>query len=139
MNYKLPIFSVGSIGWFITDILMGGIDAPLMALAVLMIFDIFTGMAASLYLGTMWSLVGFKGLVRKTTIIVAIILASVLDNATGLHMFRGMLISGWGLLEAVSIIENLDKMGLGYLIPSFLKDKLQQVVSDKHLELKDKP
>ena len=139
MNYKLTIFSVGSIGWFITDILMGGIDAPLMALAVLMIFDIFTGMAASLYLGTMWSLAGFKGLVRKTTIIVAIILASVLDNATGLHMFKGMLISGWGLLEAVSIIENLDKMGLGYLIPSFLKDKLQQVVSDKHLELKDKP
>lgn len=49
----------------------------------------------------------------------------------GTEVFRGMTISGFSLIEAMSLIENLDRMGWGYIIPNFLRVRLKQIADEK--------
>ena len=49
----------------------------------------------------------------------------------GTEVFRGMTISGFALIEVVSLIENLDRMGWGYIIPDFLRVRLKQIADEK--------
>ena len=54
-----------------------------------------------------------------------------------IHMFRGMVISGFAIIEALSIVENIDRMGFGFIIPAFLRDKLMQIAQEKHIIQKE--
>lgn len=47
-------------------------------------------------------------------------------------MFRGMFISGFAIMEAMSIIENIDRMGYGFIIPYFIRNKLRQIADEKY-------
>lgn len=130
---KIITFTAGSIGWLACDVLLGGVDAPLMAMATLMIIDFITGVIASLKLKKTQSSVGSKGIFKKLGVLAGIIIATILDIATGIHMFRGMLIAGWSVIEVISLIENVDKLGYGRYIPFFVRDKLAQVATQQDL------
>ena len=52
----------------------------------------------------------------------------------GTEVFRGMTISGFALIEVVSLIENLDRMGWGYIIPDFLRVRLKQIADEKGMK-----
>ena len=52
----------------------------------------------------------------------------------GTEVFRGMTISGFALIEVVSLIENLDRMGWGYIIPNFLRVRLKQIADEKGMK-----
>lgn len=130
---KVVTFTAGSLSWVACDLLLGGIDPPLMAMAVLMIVDFFTGVAASIKLKATQSSIGSKGIFKKVGVLAGVIVASVLDVATGMHMFRGMIIAGWSIIEVMSLIENIDKLGYGQYIPLFVRDKMAQVATQQNL------
>lgn len=130
---KVVTFTAGSLSWVACDLLLGGIDPPLMAMAVLMVIDFFTGVAASIKRKETQSSVGSKGIFKKVGVLAGVVIASVLDVATGMHMFRGMVIAGWSIIEVISLIENVDALGYGQYIPLFVRDKMAQVATQQNL------
>nr|WP_231038040.1 phage holin family protein [Pectinatus frisingensis] len=123
--------------WALFDLAIGGIDTPIKALAVLMILDFITGVTAGYKTHSLSSVKGSRGILKKIGVLFCIILAYVLDCALAIHMFRGMVISGFAIIEVLSIVENIDRMGYGFIIPDFLRFKLMQVVQEKHISKGD--
>ena len=44
-----------------------------------------------------------------------------------LAVFQGMVIAAYGFNEVISVIENLDRMGLGGVIPPIIRKALRQI------------
>lgn len=124
--------------WALFDLAIGGIDTPIKALAILIVLDFVTGITAGYRTGSLSSQVGSKGIIKKVGIFVCIMFAYLLDNAMAIQMFRGIVISGFSIIEAMSLIENIDRMGFGYIIPDFLRTKLAQIAEEKKLKGDDK-
>jgi len=123
--------------WGLLDFMLGGIDAPIMALSCLIMLDFLTGVTAAYKNAELNSRTGGVGLMRKAGIFVCIIIAYLLDMATGLMMFRGMVITGFAIIEVMSLVENLDRMGYGEIIPLFLRLHLQKIAAEKNLKIKE--
>lgn len=119
--------------WGFLDLALGGIDAPIIALATLIILDFITGISGAYMYHELCSRIGAMGLIRKAGIFVCIMLAYLLDTAMAVSMFRGMVITGFAIIEAMSIIENIDKLGFGYIIPCFLRVHLAKIAAEKNL------
>ena len=124
--------------WAFFDLAIGGIDTPIKALAILIVLDFVTGSTAGHRTGSLSSRVGSKGIIKKAGIFVCIMFAYLLDNAMAIQMFRGIVISGFAIIEAMSLIENIDRMGFGYIIPDFLRTKLAQIAEEKKIKGDDK-
>ena len=124
--------------WAFFDLAIGGIDTPIKALAILIVLDFVTGITAGYRTGSLSSQVGSKGIIKKVGIFVCIMFAYLLDNAMAIQMFRGIVISGFAIIEAMSVIENIDRMGFGYIIPDFLRTKLAQIAEEKKIKGDDK-
>lgn len=120
--------------WAFFDLAIGGIDTPIKALAILIVLDFVTGITAGYRTCSLSSKVGSKGIIKKVGIFVCIMFAYLLDNAMAIQMFRGMVISGFAIIEAMSFIENIDRMGFGYIIPDFLRTKLAQIAEEKKIK-----
>ena len=108
--------------------------------------DFITGVTAGYCTGTLSSRVGAKGLLKKGGIFLCIVIACLLDMAMSMHVFRGMVISAFAIIEAMSLVENIDRMGFGAYIPEFLRVRLKQIadekldvnsVIDQYIELRD--
>ena len=97
-----------------------------------MCIDFFTGIYAAYKLHELDSTKGSKGLWKKIAVFVAISFAYLLDTAMSINMFRGMVISGFAIIEALSILENIDRMGFGEAIPYFLRSKLKEMYAQKY-------
>ncbi len=123
--------------WGMLDLMLGGIDAPIMALSCLIMLDFLTGVTAAYKNAELNSRIGGAGLMRKAGIFVCIIIAYLLDTATGLMMFRGMVITGFAIIEVMSLVENFDRMGYGDMIPVFLRVHLQKIAAEKNLKVKE--
>lgn len=117
--------------WALLDFCLGGIDTPIKALAIIMCMDFITGVAIGYRTGNLSSHIGAKGLMKKVSILLCITIACLLDMAMSMSVFRGMVISAFAIIEAMSIIENIDRMGYGAYIPKFLRDHLKQVANEK--------
>ena len=124
--------------WAFFDLAIGGIDTPIKALAILIVLDFVTGITVGYRTGSLSSRVGSKGIIKKVGIFVCIMFAYLLDNAMAIQMFRGIVISGFAIIEAMSVIENIDRMGFGYIIPDFLRTKLAQIAEEKKIKGDDK-
>ena len=124
--------------WALFDLAIGGIDTPIKALAILIVLDFVTGVTAGYRTGSLSSQVGSKGIIKKVGIFVCIMFAYLLDNAMAIQMFRGIVISGFAIIEAMSLIENIDRMGFGYIIPEFLRTKLALIAEEKKIKGDDK-
>lgn len=60
-------------------------------------------------------------------------IACLLDMAMKVDMFRGMVISAFAIIEAMSLVENIDRMGYGEHIPEFIRVKLRQIADERHI------
>lgn len=130
---ELKLGAIFGVLWAAFDLAIGGIDTPIKALALLIVLDFATGVYAGWKTGALSSRVGSKGILKKVSIFVCIMFAYLLDNAMAITMFRGMVISGFAIIEAMSLIENIDRMGYGGFIPSFLRSKLAQISEEKKI------
>jgi toxin secretion/phage lysis holin len=122
-------------GGFLSNML-GGWDMLLQVLIVIMAVDVITGwMVAGVFhkspkteTGALDSKIGFKGLFKKFSVLLLILVAAQLDKAIGGSFSRTAVILFFCGNEGLSILENLALMGIEY--PAFLKNALEALKKD---------
>ena len=113
--------------WAFLNVMLGGIDAPIQGLAALMVVDFASGVACAWKQKKLNSTIGRAGLWKKVAIFFAVGLAYALDVAMGTKLLRGMVISGFAIIEALSILENIDRIGWGKYLPVFISSKIKDI------------
>lgn len=110
---------------------LGGWDASLQVLIALMVADYITGVLVAAVWhkssksssGTLNSVAGFKGILKKCAILALVWIGVLLDNATGANYIRTAVVLFFIGNEGISLLENLGLMGVPY--PTFLKKALE--------------
>lgn len=100
--------------------LLGGWDMALQTLCVFMAIDYISGLiVAGVFKastksksGALESRAGLKGLLRKTTMLYAVLMAYYLDRVAGTDFVRDATCMAFIANEALSIIENMGLMGV---------------------------
>lgn len=107
--------------------LFGGWDVALSILITFMILDYITGVIWAYIQKNLNSEVGFKGLVKKCTILIVLIVGSMLDRLlnSGDWVFRTLVCYFYIANEGISLLENISKLGVP--IPAKIKDALEQL------------
>lgn len=116
--------TVGVIGSLIAS-LLGGWNAPMKALVVLMIIDYISGlMVAGIFHkskksenGALNSSSGMKGLCKKCMILLMVIAMAQVSMAANIDYLRNAVVIGFATNELISIIENGTLMGIPILKP----------------------
>lgn len=128
---EIKIIAIGGVvGGFISSAL-GGFDKQLIALCWLSLIDFATGLYAGLHNHNCASPKMFRGFMKKLSIFGAVAVSVLVDEVLAAHMFRYAAIAGFGLMEALSIIENADRGGWGDFIPQWMRDRLEMVRSER--------
>lgn len=131
---ELKIAIIFSFCWVCIDKLVGGFDGQMTALVILVALDILTGIAASFKTHSFMSSIATKGLYKKAVMFIIIGLGVLLDAAFNSHTVRTLFISAFAVIEALSIVENTDRLGYGAYIPDFLRRWLAQIAVEKKIE-----
>ncbi|ALA68948.1 holin [Geobacillus stearothermophilus 10] len=107
--------------------LLGGLDNLVAAFAIFMVCDYITGIMAGAKDKQVSSRRALKGLGKKAGMITFVIVANQLDIITGNQngFLRDAMLTFLIATEGISIIENLDRLGLK--APSFLAKVLEQI------------
>lgn len=88
--------------------LLGGWDAMIYALVVVMALDYITGVIKGVYFKRLSSAVGFRGILKKLLIIIMVALANTVQELLGLNAaIRETVIMFYAVNEAISILENV--------------------------------
>lgn len=133
---KLKIFAAGSVIGAALSFLIGGFDASVKALLVLICVDYATGILAAGKKGELNSQRAFHGLGKKVAIVAIVAFANMLDISMTLnHTLRSMAVFGFAGMEGMSIIENVDRAGYGAYIPPFIRQKFAQLREEKGVTL----
>lgn len=122
--------ALAALGTFVANAL-GGWDAALQVLIGLMAADYVTGLiVAGVFkrsgkseTGALESRAGFKGIVRKCTILMLVWVATMLDRLTGAAYIRTAVCLFFIGNEGLSILENTALMGVPY--PAFVRNALE--------------
>ena len=109
---------------------LGGWDAALSTLLILMAIDYVTGVlvaavwhkSAKTGSGGVSSAAGFKGLLRKMVILLVVWLGAEMDKVLGIDYVRTAVCLFYIANEGLSILENTAIMGVPY--PAFVKNML---------------
>ncbi|OAH53913.1 holin [Domibacillus aminovorans] len=101
--------SISAVAYFV-----GGVDHLVKALVIMMIIDYMTGLMIAWSNKTVSSEIGFRGLMKKTSMIFAVVVAVQLDNisGTGGQFMRNTMIMFLIGMEGISFIENLGHLGV---------------------------
>lgn len=105
----------------------GGWDNVIRALVWFIVLDYLTGVAAAIYNKKLSSNTGFKGLLKKGTILIVLVVGVLLDRLinNGAWLFRTLVAFYYIANEAISILENIGRMGVSY--PEKLLNVLTQL------------
>lgn len=109
--------------------LFGAWDKILWALVVLMVLDYVMGVIKAIYKKELSSSVGFKGLLKKISILVIVALSNVIQELMGGNIaIREIVIMFYIANEGISILENV--AAVSTKMPQALKDILLQLRGD---------
>ena len=130
--FNILSIAAGIIGG-ITASLLGAWDTILWALIILMLLDYITGIIKAIYMKTLSSNIGFRGLLRKISILVIVVLANVLQVLIGGNAaVREMVIMFYIANEGISILENTAAILPN--MPESLKNVLLQLRGDDNAD-----
>ena len=116
---------IGIVGGFFAAI-FGQWDSILWALLVIMVLDYLTGIIKAVYTKTMSSEIGFKGLLKKITVLIIVALSNVLQQITGDNVaIREIVIMFYVANEGISVLENVAV--IYPRMPKAIKDILLQI------------
>lgn len=116
---------IGIVGGFFVAI-FGQWDSILWALLVIMVLDYLTGVIKAVYTKNVSSEVGFKGLLKKITILIIVALSNVLQQITGDNVaIREIVIMFYVANEGISVLENVAV--IYPRMPKAIKDILLQI------------
>ncbi|ADL40329.1 holin [Clostridium phage phiCTP1] len=123
---NIHCLQVGVAGALLT-FLFGGWDMSLEILAVFILLDYISGLVKAFTTKTVNSQTGFKGLLKKSEILIILIVATLLDRLinSGDWIFRTLVCYYYIANEGISILENCGKSGLP--VPQKLVDALEQL------------
>lgn len=106
--------------------IFGHWDTILWALAALMTLDYVTGVIKAVYTKSVSSETGYKGILKKITILVIVALANIMQVVTGgVVAIREMVIMFYIANEGISILENV--AAVSQRMPDALKNILFQL------------
>ena len=122
--------SLAAVGSWIANSL-GGWDASLQVLIALMVADYITGVLVAAVWhkssksssGTLNSVAGFKGILKKCAILLLVWIGVLLDQALGSAYARTAVVLFFVGNEGISLLENLGLMGVPF--PAFLRRALE--------------
>lgn len=128
MEFKIS--SVFTLICTVLTYLFGGWDVALIVLIVFMVIDYITGVSVAVINKTLNSETGAKGLLKKLSIIMMLIVGVLLDRLIndGTWVFRTLVAYFYIANEGISIIENLSLLGVP--VPKKIKRILEQLQSD---------
>lgn len=116
---------IGIVGGFFAAI-FGQWDSILWALLVIMVLDYLTGVIKAVYTKNISSEVGFKGLLKKITVLIIVALSNVLQQITGDNVaIREIVIMFYVANEGISVLENVAV--IYPRMPKAIKDILLQI------------
>lgn len=118
---------INNIGEAVLHVLVGGWDMSLEILLIIMVLDYITGVIRAFRSKSVNSSTGYKGLIKKSTILIIIILAAQVDRMLGTdnHIFRNCTALSFTVNDALSILENIGMMGVRF--PKFLMVALEKL------------
>ena len=132
-NLKFIVSILGTVFTF----LFGKWEIGLQILVACMILDYILGLMCGTKNKNLSSDIGFKGLKKKFTIIIILILAVLLDRLIGQGwVFRTLVIYFYVAMEGLSILENATVLGVPF--PEKLKDLLVQLRDGNKKDITDK-
>lgn len=130
--FRYVIAGVGTgITW-----LLGAWDLSIIILASFIAFDYLTGVVRAFVNKTVSSNIGLKGIARKGSIFIVLMVAVMLDRLlnTGTWVFRTLVCYFYIANEGISLLENC--VGLGAPVPDALKNALMQLKEGEKKEIK---
>ncbi len=111
---KEAIQYVSSVMGVIVGYLLGGIDGFLYALITLMVLDYITGLMVAVNEKKLCSSIGFKGIMKKCTMLFMVVLGNMVDMnlLQDGNIARTAVIFFYLSNEGISLIENADVLGV---------------------------
>lgn len=126
---------VASLAASVLTTLFGPFDIALRTLIVFIVLDYITGIIKAWLLKEISSARGYQGLIKKSLVLVVIIVANMADDVFGTNgLFRNAICYIYISIESISILENLAASGVP--IPQPLIDKLVQLRNNAQDTLK---
>lgn len=120
--FNFTSIAIGVAGGALAQV-MGGFDALIYALVLLMVLDYLTGLIKGIYFKKLSSEAGFKGLLKKMLILIMVALANAVQDLLGVDAaIRETVIMFYAANEAISILENTAEVMPN--MPSGLKEML---------------
>jgi toxin secretion/phage lysis holin len=104
--------------------LLGGLDIAMTCLLIAIILDYVSGMLKAFITKQVSSKVGFKGILKKVSILLVVMLAVLIDRVTGeTGAIRTLVVYYFVANEGLSVLENLGQAGVP--IPQSIKKSLK--------------
>lgn len=110
---------------------IGGFDAALLWLFGFAVLDFITGNIAVIKAGKWQSNMAYRGIFKKMFIFIMVAICHGVDMSMGTDFVRTACVFAYILNEVGSILENIERMGFGDIIPSVLKDALDVAKKEK--------
>ena len=107
--------------------LLGGVDIPLIWLFIFVVIDYVSGSRYAIKSGNWSSSVGGKGIIKKIIIFLMVVIANGIDQSTGINYIRQAVIIAYLINESGSILENIENLGYGSIIPAVLRNGLKAI------------
>ena len=131
MKTEITIFIGGIVGIF--SQLFGGFDSLFTSLLVIMTVDYVTGIIAAAMgksgktkNGHLSSKAGFKGILKKLTMLLFVCMAKYAGEMFNIKGLRDMIITFFAVNDCISILENGGRIGVKY--PEKLKNILEDLL-----------
>lgn len=104
--------------------LLGGLDVALTCLLIAIVLDYVSGLIKAFVTKNLSSKIGVKGIIKKVSILLIVMLAVLIDRVTGeTGSIRTLVIYYFVANEGLSILENLGQAGVP--IPQSIKKALK--------------
>ena len=104
--------------------LLGGLDVALFCLLIAIVLDYVSGLIKAFVTNNLSSKIGVKGIIKKVSFLLIVMLAVLVDRVTGeTGAIRTLVIYYFVANEGLSIIENLGQTGVP--IPQSIKKALK--------------
>lgn len=104
--------------------LIGGLDVAMSCLLIAIVLDYISGIIKAFVTKQLSSKIGFKGILKKVSILIIVMLAVLVDKVTGeTGAIRTLVIYYFVANEGLSILENLGQSGVP--IPQNIKKALK--------------
>ena len=111
--------------------LLGGLDIALTCLLVAIILDYVSGMLKAFITKQVSSKIGFKGILKKVSILLVVMLAVLIDRVTGeTGAIRTLVVYYFVANEGLSVLENLGQAGVP--IPQSIKKALKALKKENN-------